>query len=72
MPFSVGGFSGGVCGTDKIKTSGSTFNMLQRSIKPDFHSNISLVASEFFRLGHAQSGEMNRSVRKNIFHSVRI
>ena len=42
----------------------------KRRLKPDFHSHISLVASEFFRTGHAQSGETNRSGRKNIFRSV--
>ena len=41
-------------------------------IKPDFHSRFSLVASETFRTGHAQSGETNRTGRKNIFRSVSI
>ena len=43
-----------------------------RSLKPDFRSRFSLVASEIFRMGHAQSGETNRIGRKNIFRSVRI
>ena len=42
------------------------------SVKPDFHSRFSLVASEIFRTRHAQSGETNRTGRKNIFRSVRI
>ena len=42
------------------------------SLKPDFHSRFSLVASEIFRKGHAQNGETNRTGRKNISHSVRI
>ena len=37
---------------------------------PDFHSSFSLVASENFRMGHAQSGETNKTERKNIFRSV--
>ena len=41
-------------------------------IKPDFHSRFSLVASENFRMRHAQSGETNKTGRKNIFRSVRI
>ena len=41
-------------------------------LKPDFHSRLSLVASEIFRMGHAQSGETSRTGRKNIFLSVRI
>ena len=36
-------------------------------IKPDFHSHFSLVASENFRIGHAQSGETNRRERKTVF-----
>ena len=47
-------------------------NVTVMSLKSDFHSHFSLVSSEFFRMGHAQSGETNRSVRKNIFRSVRI
>ena len=39
-------------------------------IKPDFHSHFSLVARENFRIGHAQSGETNRTERKTVFHSV--
>ena len=31
-----------------------------------------LVASEIFRMGHAQSGERNRTGRKNTFCSVRV
>ena len=42
------------------------------SFKPDFHLRFSLVDSEIFRIGHAQSGETNRTGRKNIFRSVRI
>ena len=34
---------------------------------PDFHSHFSLVASEIFRIGHAQSGETNRIGRKKSF-----
>ena len=41
-------------------------------VKPDFHSCFSLVASEIFRMGHAQSGETIRIERKNIFRSLRI
>ena len=41
-------------------------------LKPDFHSRFSLVASENFLMGHAQSGEVNKTERKNIFRSVRI
>ena len=40
------------------------------SLKPDFHSSFSLVASEIFRIGHVQSGETNRTGQKNIFRSV--
>ena len=43
-----------------------------KHLKPDFHSHVLLVASEFFHMGHAQSGKTNRSVRKDIFRSVRI
>ena len=39
-------------------------------LKPDFHSRFSLVASEMFCMGHAQSGETNRTGRKNVFSSV--
>ena len=35
--------------------------------KPDFHSRFSLDASEIFRMGHAQSGETNRTGRKISF-----
>ena len=42
------------------------------TLKPDFHSHISLVASDVFRMRHAQSSETSRSGRKNIFRSVRI
>ena len=31
------------------------------SMKPHFHSRFSLLASEIFRMGHAQSGETNRT-----------
>ena len=31
-------------------------------VKPDFHSRFSLVASEFFRTGHAQSGEQDGKI----------
>ena len=41
-------------------------------LKPDFHSRFSLVASENFRIRHAQSGETDRTGRKNVFRSVRI
>ena len=41
-------------------------------LKPDFHSRFSLVASENFSTGSAQSGETKRTGRKNIFRSVRI
>ena len=41
--------------------------MLERLDKPDFHSRFSLVASEIFRMGHAQSGETNRTGRKISF-----
>ena len=36
-------------------------------IKPDFHSRFSLVASEIFRIRHAQSGETNGTGRKISF-----
>ena len=39
-------------------------------LKPDFHSRFSLVVSEMFCMGHAQSGETNRTGRKNVFSSV--
>ena len=39
-------------------------------LKPDFHSRFSLVASEMFCMGHAQSGETNRTGRKNVFSSA--
>ena len=45
---------------------------MKRYGKPDFHSRFSLVASENFSMGHAQSGETNKTERKNIFRSVRI
>ena len=48
------------------------FHRADDVIKPDFHSRFSLVASENFRMGHAQSGETNKTERKNIFRSVRI
>ena len=35
--------------------------------KPDFHSRFSLVASENFRMRHAQSGETNRTDAKMSF-----
>ena len=34
------------------------------TLKPDFHSRFSLVASEIFHMGNAQSGETNRTGRK--------
>ena len=42
-------------------------NFIIYRIKPDFHSCFSLVASEIFRMGHAQSGETNRMGRKISF-----
>ena len=36
-------------------------------LKPDFHSRFSLVTSEIFRMGHAQSDETNRTGRKISF-----
>ena len=33
-------------------------------LKPDFHSRFLLVVSEIFRMGHAQSGNMNRKDEK--------
>ena len=36
------------------------------AIKPDFHSRFSLVTSDFFHMGHSQSGETNRTERKKI------
>ena len=42
------------------------------TLKPDFHSRFSLVDSDNFLMGDAQSGETNRTGRKNIFCSVRI
>ena len=42
------------------------------TLKPDFHSRFSLVDNDNFRMGDAQSGETNRTGRKNIFCSVRI
>ena len=41
-------------------------------VKPDFHSRFSLVASEVFRMRHAQSGKNEENRTKNIFRSVRI
>ena len=39
--------------------------MIYWRLKPDFHSRFSLVASEIFRMGHAQSvSETNRTGRK--------
>ena len=47
-----------------------SFNILFEktfTVKPDFHSRFSLVASEIFRMGHARSVEMNRTGRKVSF-----
>ena len=41
--------------------------MAQALVKPDFHSRFSLVASEKFRMGHAQSGETNKQDEKVSF-----
>ena len=56
----------------KLQTSFRFRQFFAGTLKPDFHSRFSLVASEFFCMGHAQNGEMNRTGRKNIFRSVRI
>ena len=53
-------------------TIAKRFTFFGNKIKPDFHSRFSLVASEIFRMGHAQGGETNRTGRKNIFRYVRI
>ena len=37
------------------------------TLKPDFHSRFSLVASEIFLMGHAESGETNKKDEKISF-----
>ena len=50
----------------------STAFSLNFTVKPYFHSSFSIVASEIFYMGHAQSGETNRTGRKNIFRSIHV
>ena len=44
-----------------------TLTLIVKTVKPDFTSRFSLVASEIFHMEHAQSGETNRIGRKISF-----
>ena len=54
-------------GSTVARISCRIWTIFVRRIKPDFHSRFSLVASEIFRMGHAQSRDTNRIGRKISF-----
>ena len=57
---------------EKMFPKVSTQNV-EQTLKPDFHSHLSLVASEIFRAGYEiNRTEINRTGGKNIFRSVHI
>ena len=58
-------FSQSVYFTKKLREEINPLTMV--TLKPDFHSRFSLVANEILRMGHAQSGETNRTGRKMSF-----